>query len=132
MELSERHRTGIEPAVDNFLDSLHFAAALAALARGRVDIRTVKFNIALDSAHFFEFLFGTHNVNFAAVLANPDRKRSPPVSLAGKSPVDNVLEEVAHSARPDRFGHPVNRFVRGDELLFYRGGLDEPTRSRVI
>ena len=132
MELSERHRTGIEPAVDNFLDSLHFTAALAALARRGVDIRAMEFDIALDSAHFFEFLFGTHNVNFAAVLANPDRKRSSPVSLAGKPPVDNVLEEVAHSARAYGFGHPVHRFVRGDELLFYRGGFDEPTRSRVI
>ena len=92
----------------------------------------MKFDIALDSAHFFEFLFGTHNVNFAAVLANPDRKRSSPVSLAGKPPVDNVLEEVAHSARTYGFGHPVHRFVRGDELIFYRGGFDEPTRSRVI
>ncbi len=109
--LSERHRTRIEPAVDNFFDSLHLSAALFTFAGGRVDIRTVKLDIALDSAHFFEFLFRTHYINFSAVLANPDRKRRSPISLAGKTPVDDVLKEVAHSARTYRFGHPVYRFV---------------------
>ena len=69
MVLRERHRARIEPAVDNFFYSRHPAAALAAFAMKRVDIRTVKFYIALDSASLFEFFFGTHNPLFAAVFA---------------------------------------------------------------
>ena len=46
-----------------------------------------------------------------AAFADPDRQRRAPVALAGKAPVDDVIQEVAHAAFLDVVRHPVDGAV---------------------
>ena len=131
MELRKRHRTGVEPAVDNVLFAHESSAALT-LERTIVDIRAVKFYVAINMAKVFKFLFTADNVDFTALVTNPYGKRRAPVPFAGNTPVDNVFKEVTHSTGLYGFGHPVYRIVGCKKPVFYRRRLYKPTLSGII
>ena len=110
MELRVRHRTGIEPAVDNFrctfVRSAAFAAPLAI-----VDKRTVEFYIFAATALFRQFSARAYNMHLTAFVTYPHRQRRSPISVAGNTPVNNVFQEVAHTSRPDCRGNPIDGSV---------------------
>ena len=111
---------------------MHFAAAFGAFERNFIDIRLVQLDIALYAAQFFEFGFGSHNVNFAAIGANPYGKRSSPIAFSRQSPVDDVFEEVAHSARSYAGRNPVDRRVVAQKVVLYRSHFYKPGGTRVV
>ena len=65
-------------------------------------------------------------------LAGPDRQRRAPVALAGKSPVDHAVQEVAHAAFLDVVRNPVDAAVKADELVAHGGHADKPALPGVI
>ena len=132
MVLRERHRPRIEPAVYDLGRALHSATALCALAGKAVEIGAVKFYIARNSALLFKLRLGAHNLYFTAVGADPDGQGRAPVPVAGKSPVYDVFEEIAHSALFYGFGHPVDRAVGGNYFVLDLCNLYEPARLCVI
>ena len=132
MPLRKGHGAGIVPAVDDLGRAVHGFAALRAFDSDFIDVRLVKFDIALDTALLFQFRFRADRDRFAAVVANPDGERRTPVTLAGKPPVDYVLEEVAHSALADRVGNPVDGSVVFEQSVPHLGHADEPRAARVV
>ena len=131
--LGERHGAGVEPAVDDFGDSLHLAAAVRALDLHAVHIGTVEFDVvrAVD-AFLLQFLDGTDAVSAAAVRALPDVERGAPVAVTGQAPVLDVLEPVAEPAFADAGRDPVDGVVVADEVVADLGHLDEPGLSGVV
>ena len=131
MPLSKRHRAAVKPAIAHFGHSDHLSAAFA-VPRYGVDIRTVKLDILFHTRKFFEFLSASYNVLFAALVAYPDRQWRSPISLTGYTPVYDVFEEVAHSARSDCRRHPVDRSVRFQKSLFNFRHFYKPARASVV
>ena len=131
--LGEGHGAGVEPAVDDFGDTLHLAAAVRALQLHAVHIGTVEFDVirALDG-FFLQFLDGTDAVSATAVRALPDVERGTPVTVTGQAPVLDVLEPVAEPAFADGLRDPVDGVVVSDEVVTDVGHLDEPGLSGVV
>ena len=92
----------------------------------------MQFDVARDAALFLEFGLAADDVHLAALFAHPYGQRSAPVAVAREPPVDDVFQEVAHAPRADGVGHPVDRIVRLDELVFDGSDLDEPALAGVI
>ncbi len=131
MQLRKRHASAVKPTVHYFGSTFHFAAALA-LDLNLIDIRLVQFDVAVEIAEFFEFILASYNFDLAAVFAYPYRKRCTPISLAGNSPVDDVLEEVAHTSRAYSRRHPVDGSVVFEKPVSDFRHLDKPARSSII
>ena len=101
--LGERHRPGVEPAVDDLADAGHPAAAFFAADVDLVDHRLVQLNVnRAVVGHGLEFGDAADQMAVAA-FAFPDRQRRAPVTLTGNAPVDDIFEEVAKSAVTDGF-----------------------------
>ena len=132
MVLSEGHRAGVVPAVDNLGRAVHHSSALRTTERYRVNVGLMKLDIALDTATLFKLGFRADRLGLATVVANPNGQGRTPVSFTRKSPVDNVFKEVTHSAVLNCFGHPVDRVIRFDKFVFYGGHLDKPARPCII
>ena len=131
MPLREGHGTAVEPAVQHLGSAVHLAAAVALPGDG-VDVGTVEFDVALHSPEAFEFLFGADDMDLAALVAHPDGQRSAPIAFAGDAPVYDIFEEVAHPARADGGGHPVDGRARSDEFVADGGDLHEPGAARIV
>ena len=132
MPLREWHGTRVKPAVDDFLDAVHLLAALRALNRDLVDVRTVQLDvIRAVRAHGLEFLDRADDMLMAA-FALPYRQRRAPVAVAREAPVLYVFEPVAEAALADGLRDPVDRLVVGDKLVLDGRHLDEPGRERVV
>ena len=131
--LGEGHGAGVEPAVDDFGDTLHLAAAVRATELHAVHIGTVQFDVirALDGL-FLQFRDGTNAVAASAVRAFPDVERGAPVTVPGQAPVLDVFEPVAESAFTDGLRDPVDGVVVPDEVVTDVGHFDEPGFSGVI
>ena len=130
--LREGHGAGVVPAVDDLLLAVHVSAALGAGQHDAVDVRAVQLDVRIDVvAQLAHLLTATDDVHMAA-LAGPHRQRRAPVALAGETPVDDVLKEVAHAAFLDVVRHPVDGAVVGDELVAHGGHLDEPALAGVV
>ena len=130
--LRERHRAGIVPAVDNLFFAVHFAAALRAGQHDIVDIRAVQLDVRVNVVtEANQLLAATDDVDMTA-FAGPDRQRRAPVTLAGQTPVDDVLQEVAHAAFLDVVRHPVDGAVVAHQLIAHGSHLDEPALAGIV
>ena len=132
MPLCERHRAGVIPAVDDFLLAVHVAAALRAGQHDVIDIRAMQLDIRIDIMAELQQLFAAADDVHMAALTGPDRQRRAPVALAGKAPVDDVIQEVAHAAFLDVVRHPVDGAVVAHQLVVHGGHLDEPALAGVV
>ena len=130
--LCKRHTSAVKPAVHNFGSTLHSTAALFALERNLVDIRLVKLDILIEYAEFLKFFFAADNLDFSAVRTYPYRKRRTPVSLSRNTPVDDVFEEVTHTAGADSRRHPVDGSVVFEKLVSDFRHLDKPAGTRIV
>ena len=79
--LSKRHRSRVEPAVEHFGCTHHFAAAFA-LPLYLVDIRTMQFDVVIEMRFFAQFLARADDVHLSALVAHPNRKRRAPISFS--------------------------------------------------
>ena len=66
------------------------------------------------------------------VVADPERQRRAPVTLARQRPVDVVLQPLAEAAIPDMVGHPVDLLIVRQQALLERRRLDVPGRARIV
>ena len=129
--LRERHRAGIVPAVDNFGSAVHSTAART-LPRDFIHIRLMKLYVLFESAFFTQLFTAAYCFHLAALVAYPYRKRSSPVPFTRKSPVNDVLKEIAHTSGAYSGRYPVYRIVISNKLVAQRRHLDEPARTRVV
>ena len=130
--LRERHGTRIEPAVDYLGRARHFPSALFTSAGKVIEVRAVKLYIPFNSASFFQFRLGAYDFDFAAIGTHPNGQRRSPVAVAGKPPIDDVFEEIAHAAFLDCIGHPVHGTVCGDQAVLDGRHFDKPAGTGVI
>ena len=160
-ELRERHRAGVEPAVDDFRNATHLRARrFRRIVNDRVDIRLVNFEVFpklvvffAPSVAFFGFSFvasGGPNVGsgdarlreefvvradrflVAGFFADPNRERRSPETFAGKGPVDVRREEVPETPVFDVFREPVDFGVVREHLVDELRRFDEPALARVL
>ena len=132
MPLREGHGAGVVPAVDDLGHALHVFSALGADQMDVVDKRLVQLDVIRHVAsELFQFGDAADHMLVSAG-AFPDGKRGAPVTVAGKSPVDDVLKEIAHASGPDRFRDPVDGGVVFQKLVAQRGHADEPRGARVV
>ena len=111
---------------------MHFAAALRAGQHDIVDIRAVQLDVRVNVVTEANQLFAAADDVDMTAFAGPDRQRRTPVTLAGQTPVDDVLQEVAHAAFLDVVRHPVDGAVVAHQLVVHGGHLDEPALAGVI
>jgi len=70
--------------------------------------------------------------HLAGLLADPDRQRRAPVTLARQRPVHVVAQEIAEAAFLDVLGQPVDRVVVLEKFLFELACADEPALPGVL
>ena len=131
--LGEGHGAGIVPAVDNVRHTVHFSTALFAAKGYSVNVRTVKLNIRarILHGHLPQFLNGAYHMNVTAV-ALPHRQRRAPVPFTAQTPVNHILQEVAHPAFLDVIRHPVHGTVVAHQVIPHSGHLDVPGRTGIV
>ena len=71
-------------------------------------------------------------MHLTALVAYPNRERCAPVTVTRDTPVDNVFEEVTHTACADCWWNPVDGCIGCQKLVFYRCHLDKPRLARVV
>ena len=127
MVLRKRHRSRIEPAVDDLRHAVHLFAALGTLDGKIIYIRSVKFNgkSILSSGKIGKLLSASYRMPVSA-FTFPYVKRCSPVTVTRYGPVLDVLKPVAKPSRTYRFGDPVDRIVVSDKVIPYLGHLDIP------
>ena len=134
MILGERHGAGIEPAVDDFGDTLHGAAAVRTLDLNIIHERPVQLDIGIVgiAGQLRQFRLAADADLLAAVRAFPDVEGGAPVTVTGNAPVLDVLQPVAETAFADGLGNPVDLLVVADKVILDSGHFDEPGFSRVV
>ena len=135
--LGEGHGAGVEPAVDNLGSTAHLSAAFRAGKDDVVDVCLVELDIfgnlasVCHLAKLSELCNAAYGVSVSAG-ADPDGKGRAPVTGTGKTPVDIIFEEVAHTAFLDIFGVPVDGAVVCNKSVADLGGFDEPGIHGVV
>ena len=130
--LSKRHGSAVEPAVNNFRNTVHLFAALRALDRHGIDVRTVQFDVVRTVVgHFFQFCDASDGVHVSA-LTFPDIERGSPVTVTADAPVLNILDPIAETSFTDALRNPVDRVIIRDQVVPYYCHLDEPGLARIV
>ncbi len=130
--LRERHGAGVKPAVNDFWNAGHFAAALGAFQLYRVNIGAMEFDFVRAAySHAAQFFDATDAMPVPAG-AFPNIEWGAPVPIAADAPVLHIFQPVSKATFSDRFGDPVDRFIVSHETVFYRGHFDKPAISCVV
>ena len=132
MPLRERHRPGVEPAVDDLRYAVHRSTAFFAREGDLVDVRTVQLDVLRAvRLKFPEFRDRTDRA-LAPAVTFPNVQRRAPVAVAADTPVLHMLDPVAEAPLADRLRNPVDRVVVLYERIAHRRHLDEPRSARVV
>ena len=132
--LGERHRSGVEPGIDNLGASLHDAAALA-FQLVAVDERLVRIEVVrqLHARPLGQLGVAANRLDVGVVLlADPERQRRPPVPVARNGPVDVVRQPLSESTSTDFGGMPVDTCVADEHRVLELSGAYEPGGAGVI
>ena len=133
MMLRKRHGTGVKPAVNHLRHAFHRLAADRAGEGDLIDIRPVQLHLCrLRIAAALRQLCPAADTFLTSALAFPYRKRSPPVTIAGNSPILDIFQPVPETSLSDRLRNPVNGIVVADQILLDRRHLDKPGLSRIV
>ena len=65
-------------------------------------------------------------------IALPDIKGCAPISVAGDTPVLNILKPVAETALANAFGNPVNGVVVADKVILNIGHFYKPGFTGIV
>ena len=132
--LGERHRSGVEPRVDHLRHSAVRTADAVAGERDVVDVGAVRVEVGeIATGQLGQLLQGSDADQVVGILVvAPDGQRRAPVTVAGQTPVDVVVEPVAVAAPFDRLGIPVRIGVLGEQLVLDLGRADVPRRQAVV
>ena len=114
----------VEPDIEDVLDPLHGAAAVAR-DRDLVHIRAVGVGERF-SAPVLEFLDGTDDAVFVALFADPDRDRDAPVALARDAPVAGFLDPVIEPGAAGPLGVPRHLLHFREHQVPHLRGFQEP------
>ena len=118
MPLCEWHRTGVEPAVHDFRNSLHRLAAYRAGHGHVVHIWSVEFDAFINVlVSFCNEICSAADALQMSALASPDRDRSTPVSVSGDGPVLDLFQPVSEALLSDEFRIPVDGIVVRDQPI---------------
>ena len=137
VHLRERHRAGLEPAVEHLGHAAHHRLAgriVGVLANERVDERAMQVR-DLDAKVALHL--GDRAVDIGArilgIVALPHRDRRAPVAVAADRPIARVLEPLAELPVADVLRDPADRLVVRDHAILDRRDLDEPrARQRLV
>ena len=155
VQLSIRHRTTIEPNVDQVGLAVHRLARRAHqhdiiyVGTVQVDCRVVllrhiahlelrvgilghhaRRNSLLDLRN--QLLNRADALHLRAILRSPDRQRSTPEARTRQVPIVQILQPLTETAATGRFGTPADRGVELHHTLFKRGGADKPRIQRIV
>ena len=157
MDLCIRHRSGIEPDVDQVRLALH-RLATGGNQDHIVHIRTVQvyllivllriftqfelqllIRVRLHQAGLYGFLyfivqfFNRTDADFLRpVFRPPDRQRSSPVAATAQVPVLQVFQPFAETSRAGALRLPVDRIVQLDHPFATSRRADKPAIQRIV
>ena len=157
MNLSIRHRAGIEPYVDQVGLALHRLTAFGN-QNHIIHIRTVQVDLFVVLLRIFarlEFQFlirvGLHQPGFYGflnfivqffnrtdadffrpVFGTPDRQRRSPVATTAQVPVLKVFQPFAETSRTGALRFPVDRIVQFNHPFAASGRADKPAIQRIV
>src|SRR3989338_9852812 len=130
MVLRKRHRARVEPHVENFRHTAHFAAAGTA-KRKSVDMRTVQV-VRHTACFFLQFGDRADDREFFARSTFPYGKWCTPVAATADGPILQVFEPFSEPALANVLRLPVNTLIFFDErALDVRHG-EIPRVVRVV
>ena len=124
--LRKRHRTRVEPAVDDLGHAVHFLTALLARERDCVDVRTMQFDIGGAVRLKLTQLRNRSDGVLVPAGAFPDIERCTPVAIAADAPILHMLDPVAETTVANRLRNPVDRIVVCNKCVAHRRHADEP------
>ena len=147
--LRERHRPRVVPAVNNVRHPPHpRTGGEGRIVRDGVDVRLMNPQIVGQfGTTTFRFLpgFGARSARLgeqfvvtgdrlhaARRLADPDRQRRSPETLAGQRPVDVRFQEIAEPAVANVIRQPIDPLVVGEHPVAVTRGADEPTAAWIL
>ena len=136
VNLCERHRTGLEPAVEDFGHTTHRRSTGGVVRIGPrevVDRRAMQIG-DLDAEVALEVVDRAVRIDSRVrrIVALPDRDRRPPEPVATDGPVSGVLEPLSEAAVLDVLGNPGDLLVQFDHPVTELGDLHEPRRDRSV
>ena len=134
--LGERHRAGLEPAVQHVRHAAHHGLARRIVRVGAhqlVDVRAVqRFGASAEVA--LELVEGAVHVDARVlrVVRHPRRHRGAPVAGTRDVPVARALQPLAKLAVADVRRDPVDLLVQFNHAVAELGDLDKPCRQRHV
>ena len=140
--LRERHRTGLEPAVQHVGDAVHRRLAgrvVRVRTRQLVDIRSVHVDVALVVTRVvteigLELVKRTVDVDARVlrVIAHPHRDRRAPEAVARDRPVAGIGKPLAELAVLDVVRDPVDLLVEFEQAWLDLRHRHEPAGDRLV
>ena len=126
--LCVRHRTRVEPGVDDFWHPPHGSGTLLTIPRVLIDVGTVRVEVVSQRPGVRRQLVEAPDPlqMLRLLITHPHRERRTPVPIPRKRPVDVAFEPLTHSALPDFRREPVGSTIVGQHLLLEGGGGGEP------
>ena len=138
VHLGERHRAGLEPAVEHLRHPAHRRAAGRVVGVGPgqlVDVRPVQVvgprpwaEVALQLVERPVHV----GARVGRVVGLPDRDRAAPVAVAADRPVAGVGQPLAEAAVAHVRRRPADLLVELDHAVAERRHLHEPARHRLV
>ncbi len=136
VHLRIRHRSGVEPHVEDVLDAAHrrIAGRVIGIGPGQlVDVGPVQV-VRADPEVALELVEAAVHVDprIRRVIGDPHRNRRAPVAVSRDRPVPGAGEPLAELAVLDVLGIPGDLLVELDHPVAELGDLDEPRRHRPV
>ncbi len=136
VHLRERHRPGLEPAVEHLGHAAHHRLTGGVVRvgphervdHGPVEIRRAHAEVPLQLVQAAVDV----DARVAGVVALPDGDGRTPEPVAADRPVAGVGQPLAEAAVADVVGHPGDLLVQLDHAVPERAHLDEPRGDRPV
>ncbi len=136
VDLGERHRAGLEPAVQHLGHPAHRGLpgrVVRVRAGQQVDVRAVQVRRAGAEVALQLVERAVHvDARELGVVRHPHGQRGTPEPVARDVPVARVLQPLAELAVLDVLGHPVDLLVDLDHPVLELRDRDEPRRHRAL
>src|SRR5271157_2654401 len=127
MPLGVRHRTRVEPDVDQILNAVHLPAALRTSVMNLVDVRPMQVEITQIASNLFgQFLHRSDSFAMFAASALPDRERRAPIPFTTQRPINVIRKPISKASFANMFRNPIDCIVQFNQPVAELAGADVP------
>lgn len=132
MNLSIRHGTTLEPAIEHFFNSSKLPLSLPWWNCQMINALSMKICNLLSTRELFKFLNGANADNLFSVIGNPERDGITPKPISWETPVTSIFEPIPEPALLDGFWDPISLDIILDKVFFDVCDFDKPAGYSLV